>query len=85
MSVSRVQYNIHTNSTKADGQALNQRDLVELGYMAGRFGINLDGKSFEHKLPEVSEKGTKIDINSCTTDLFEQTLNELGIAFDKMA
>ncbi len=85
MNVPRVQYLVYTNLPKQDGKPLDQKDLVDLGYMAGRFGIDLDGKAFKHKIPDVSLLGTKIDINACTCDLFEDNLKKSGISFNKIA
>lgn len=85
MNVTRHQYVVNTNLPKQNGQPVNQQDLVNIGYMAGRFGINLDGKQWEHQVPQVNQNGTFIDINSCTSDLFEYNLKTSGIKFNKLA
>ena len=33
----------------------------------------------------ITPKGTYVNINSCTADLFEDVLNEKGIKFDRIA
>ena len=37
----RCQYLVKTNDVKKDNTPLNQNDLLSVGYMAGRFGVNL--------------------------------------------
>ena len=53
--------------------------------MAGRYGINLDGNLQQNHKPKFTDKGTIVNINSCTKDLFENNLNQAGIKFDVIA
>ncbi len=85
MQVSRCQYIIFTNQAKQNGQPVDHKDLINIGYMAGRFGINLDGNLQENKKPEYTDKGTIIDVNSCTAPLLEENLKTDGIKFNKIA
>lgn len=82
MQVQRCGYLIHTNSNKQNGQKLNQDDLINIGYMAGRYGINLDGNVNQNFKPVQTQYGLLINVNSCTTDLLEKNLNEAGIKFN---
>ncbi len=82
MKVERCNYLIDTNSKKENGQYLTSNDMLNIGYMAGRFGINLDGKINENNIPKETENGLLININSCTKDLFEDNLKKSGIKFD---
>ena len=43
MQVERCGYFIPVNQVKSNGEKLSQEDLINIGYMAGRCGINLDG------------------------------------------
>lgn len=85
MKVERYNYLIHTNSPKNNGQQLNKQDYVNLGYMAGRYGINLEGNLNQNSRPIETDKGLIININSCTADLLEQNLNKAGIKFNMIA
>lgn len=85
MQVSRCQYLIYTNVPKQNGQPLNQKDLINVGYMAGRFGISLDGNLQRNEKPNVTDKGTFISVNCCTAPLLEQNLTQDGIKFNKLA
>jgi hypothetical protein len=85
MSVMRCQYIIFTNQPKQNGQPLDQKDLINVGYMAGRFGISLDNNLTENKKPQYTDKGTIIDVNSCTAPLLEENLKSDGIKFNKIA
>ena len=85
MKVERCNYLVKTNSPKANGQSLTAQDLINVGYMAGRFGINLDGNLNQNQRPQYTDKGTVININSCTQSLFEKNLEEAGIRFDAIA
>jgi hypothetical protein len=84
MQVARCQYIIYTNQSKQNGNPLDQQDLINVGYMTGRFGISLDGNLQENKKPQYTDKGTIIDINSCTAPLFEENLRADGIKFNKI-
>lgn len=83
--IQRCDYLIQTNSTKANGQKPTSQDLVNVGYMAGRYGINLDGNLQQNNKPKFTDKGTIVNINSCTKDLFENNLTKAGIKFDVIA
>ena len=82
MQVERCSYFIPINQTKTNGEKLTQEDLINIGYMAGRCGINLDGNPQEPNKPEYNNQGVKVNINCCTTDCFEKNLSESGIKFD---
>ena len=85
MPVQRVSYSVYVNSPKTYGQKPNTQDLVNVGYMAGRYGINLDGNPNENNQPKFTDKGVLINVNSCTTDALETNLKQSGIKFDRMA
>lgn len=85
MQVERCGYFIPVNQVKLNGEKLSQEDLINIGYMAGRCGINLDGNPQEANKPEFTEDGVKLNINCCTTDCFENKLNQSGIKFDVIA
>lgn len=80
----RCQYLVKTNEPKRDNTQLNQNDLLTVGYMAGRFGVNLQNPN-ENNFMLADEKGTYVNINSCTAPLFENTLNQAGINFNRIA
>lgn len=84
MAIQRVNYSIHVNSPKMNGQQPTQQDLINVGYMAGRFGINLDGNLKEENKPKYTDKGLLINVNSCTTDVLEDNLKKTGIQFDRL-
>ncbi len=83
--IQRCDYLVKTNSTKTNGQKLTSEDLINVGYMAGRYGISLDGNLERNILPRQTDKGTLVNINSCTGNLFEDNLNKAGIKFDVLA
>ena len=85
MQVGRCDYFISTNQVKSDGQRLTEKDLINLGYMAGRYGISLDGDLDRNIKPEYKNDGVKLNINCCTTDLFEDNLEKAGIRFEIIA
>ena len=85
MNVSRCDYIVAIDKPKTNGQALTKEDIFNVGYMAGRFGVNLDNKPCENCQPKFTQEGTLININCCTKDLFEKNLTEAGISFDVMA
>ena len=82
MQVGRCGYFIPVNQQKVNGEKLTPKDYFNIGYMAGRFGINLDGDVNKENKPVFDEKGIAININCCTTELFEKNLNKSGIKFD---
>lgn len=82
MQVERISYFIPTNQVKKNGETLSCRDLVSLGYMAGRFGVNLNGNPYEQNAPIFSNDGVKFNINSCTKNCFEENLRQAGVKFD---
>ncbi len=85
MQVQRCEYFIPINQIKPDGQKLSQEDLINIGYMSGRFGVSLDGDLSRNIKPEFTENGVKLNINCCTKDLLEENLNNSGIKFVAMA
>lgn len=85
MPIQRVNYSIYINQPKSNGQKLTTQDLVNVGYMSGRFGINLDGNPKENNSPKFTPDALMVNVNSCTSDLLEDNLNKAGIKFDKMA
>lgn len=80
----RNTYVVKVNDLKKDNTYLNANDLVNVGYMAGRYGINLENPNESNPI-KYDDKGLKLDINSCTAELFEENLNKAGIKFDKLA
>jgi len=85
MEVQRVNYMIRTNSPKKNGQKPSYEDVLKIGYMAGRYGISLDGNLQANHKPQQTQDGVKINVNSCTTSLLETNLNKMGIKFDRIA
>lgn len=85
MQVERCSYLVQTHTPKANGQKLTDRDMFNVGYMAGRYGINLDNNVNQEFKPVQTEKGLLININSCTSDAFENNLNKSGIKFNVLA
>ncbi len=85
MQVTRCSYLVGTNLPKNNGEKLTDKDLINVGYMAGRFGISLDGDLSKNMKPQVCENGTYVNINSCTQSLFEKELNNAGIKFMAIA
>ncbi len=80
----RNQYLIRTNLAKRDNTMLNQDDYMSIGYMAGRFGVNLNNPN-EPNFMTKTQDGVLVNINSCTAPLFEDTLTRAGINFDRIA
>ncbi len=80
----RFQYIVKTGAPKRDNTPLNADDFLNIGYMAGRFGVNLQNP---YEANPVIKNGadTFVNINSCTAPLFENTLNQAGILFDRIA
>lgn len=84
-SVPRVQYSININTPKSDSGALTNKDCLEIGYMAGRYGINLGTNPQEANQIKYNKDLITVDINACTSDLFEQNLKQAGIKFNRLA
>ncbi len=80
----RNQYLIRTNIPKRDNTMLNADDYMSIGYMAGRFGINLNNPN-EPNFMTKTQDGVFVNINSCTAPLFEDNLNRAGINFNRIA
>jgi hypothetical protein len=74
------------NTSKKRSQApLSNKDLIQVGYLAGRCGVNLDGDPNRINTPKIGQHNLLVDINDCTTEYFEQNLNQIGLKFDRMA
>lgn len=80
----RNTYIIKTNQPKKDNTNLSAKDYINIGYMAGRFGVNLQNPNEPNPIT-YTNKGVLLDINSCTSTLFEENLEKDGIHFDKLA
>ncbi len=80
----RYQYIVKTGRLKKDNTSLNAEDYINIGYMAGRFGVNLQNPC---EANPILKNGTDlyVNINSCTAPLFESNLNQAGILFDRIA
>lgn len=85
MQVNRVSYFVPTMQPKQNGEKLSNQDLINIGYMAGRYGINLNNNPCESNKPVYSTAGVLFDINSCTTDCFEENMKKAGIKFSCLA
>lgn len=85
IKVDRNSYIIRTNEPKTNNSSLNKDDYMQIGYMAGRFGVNLSGNPTEANPIVQTPQGTIVNINSCTSELFENTLKQTGIKFDRLA
>ena len=83
-NIPRYQYLIRSNDLKTNNQPLNNTDYLNIGYMAGRFGINLSNPN-EANYMCTDNRGTFVNINSCTASLFEDNLNKMGIRFNRIA
>ena len=72
-------YQVNTKDGKANGHPLNANDYLELGYMAGRFGVDrLDGV----KAMKKNDEGVVVNIHPVAKSLFEKKLDKEGIKFD---
>ena len=85
MKVERNSYIVKTNEPKTNNQPLDKNDYMQIGYMAGRYGVNLSGNPMEDNPIKQTPQGTFVNINSCTSELFETNLNQSGIKFDRLA
>ena len=81
----RNSYIVKTNDLKLNNQPLNSADYLNVGYMAGRFGVNLSGNPNEQNPIYTTSQGTFVNINSCCANQFEGALNNSGIKFDRIA
>ncbi len=80
----RNQYFIKTSELKTNNTPLTYDDYMNIGYMSGRFGINLNNPNESNNIYK-DEKGTYVNINACCSELFESKLNQAGIKFNKFA
>lgn len=83
-NIPRYQYLVKTNDTKTNNEQLNANDYLNIGYMAGRYGINLQNPNAPQNI-RLTQNGIVFDINSCTAGLFENNLNQAGIKFNRIA
>ncbi|MBQ9244816.1 hypothetical protein IJ182_00945 [bacterium] len=80
----RYQYIVKTEEKKTNNKPLTNNDYLNVGFLAGRFGINLKNPN-EPNYVYKDNNGTYVNINSCCASLFEDTLKESGIKFDRLA
>ena len=81
----RNSYIVKTNDLKTNNQPLNSEDYLNIGYMAGRFGINLTNNPNEQNPIKILPQGVLVNVNSCTSDLFEKDLSNSGVKSDRIA
>ena len=81
----RSSYFVNTNALKANNQPMSAQDYMNLGYMAGRFGVNLNNNPNEANPIIYTPQGAYVNINTCTSELFERNLQMAGIKFDRLA
>lgn len=81
---SRYQYLIRTLEPKANNLPLSADDYINIGYMAGRFGLNLCNPNEANPVISTNQ-GSIVNVNSCTAPLFEYNLSSAGIKFDRLA
>ncbi len=84
INIDRNSYLIRTNAAKTNNCALSAQDYLDIGYMAGRFGVNLNSNPHESNPIIKTKDGLIVNINSCTSDLFEKNLTQSGIKFDRL-
>jgi hypothetical protein len=82
--VSMTTYVVNT-STKSSREPLSNNDLINVGYLAGRCGVNLNGDPNRANAPKIGGNHLIVDINNCTSEFFEKNLSKAGVTFDKMA
>ncbi|MCD8377447.1 MAG: hypothetical protein LUB59_01515 [Candidatus Gastranaerophilales bacterium] len=80
----RNRYHINTSEIKSDNSPLTSDDYMNIGYMSGRFGINPANPNEQNPIYKDGSE-IYININSCCAPLFESTLSQTGIKFDKLA
>ena len=81
---SRQQYIVKTEQNKKNNKPLTKNDYLNIGFLAGRFGVNLENPN-EPGYIYRDNNGTYVNINSCCSELFEETLSQAGINFDRLA
>ena len=85
IDVVRNTYVVKINDYKNNSKPLEREDYLNIGYMAGRCGINLQNNPHESNPMQITSDGVLVNVNSCTSDLFEKTLNDSGLKFDRLA
>lgn len=80
----RYQYVVKTSENKSNNTPLTSDDYMNIGYMAGRFGVNLANPNEQNNIVK-DNNGTYVNINSCCAPLFEASLNQSGIKFNRLA
>ena len=72
--------NINIGKRIADAR----EDMIYLGYMAGRYGVNLNGSPYISYPPKGCANGAIFNINACTADTFEKNLSTMGMNFNRI-
>ena len=80
----RYQYMVRTSENKLNNTPLTNDDYMNIGYMAGRFGVN-PVNPYEQNNIMKDNNGTYVNINSCCAPLFESSLTQSGIKFNRLA
>ncbi len=80
----RYQYFVNTEGKKTNNKHLTNDDYLNLGFLAGRFGVNLQNPNEPNYIYK-DNTGTYVNINSCCAPLFEETLTQTGIKFNRLA
>ena len=80
----RYQYVVKTEENKSNNTPLNNTDYLNIGFLASRFGVNLQNPNEPNSIYK-DNSGTYVNINSCCAPLFEDTLNKSGIKFNRLA
>ena len=84
MIVQRAEYFVPYRAQKANGKFPTQEDMIYLGYMAGRYGVNLNGSPYISYPPKGCANGAIFNINACTADTFEKNLSTMGMNFNRI-
>ena len=84
MFVQRVEYFVPYQAPKRNGKYPTNDEMLYLGYMAGRYGINLDGNPSVQYPPRRYQQGAIFNINSCTAEAFERNLSTIGMNFNRI-
>ena len=79
----RYEYQVLTEKKKANKEHLTKDDYLNVGFLAGRFGVNLQNPNEPGHIYK-DKTGTYVKINSCCAPLFEETLNQSGIKFNRL-